>query len=96
MYWPSDVAWDTITAHLLFVFHRPTAPPSIRLQAALALDDILAIAQCYLAAGPGDHQAIVQCRMLDGLAQQIMLGGLGLSASMELHRLGLERLHQIL
>ena len=31
MYWPSDVAWDTIVARLLFVFHRPSAaihPPT--------------------------------------------------------------------
>jgi hypothetical protein len=95
MYWPFDVAWDTITAHHLFVFHHPTAPPFIRLQAARALDDFLAIAQRHLAAGPGDLQATMQCRVLDCLARQIMLGGLASSASIELRRLGLERLHQI-
>ena len=95
MYWPPDVAWDTITAHLLFVFHRHTAPPSIRLQAVRALDDILANAQRHLAAGPGDLQATVQRRVPDVLAQQIMLGELASTASIELRRLGLERLASI-
>ena len=92
MYWPSDVAWDTIIAHLLFVLHRPTVPPSIRLQAARAVDDILANARRHLAAGPGDLQATVQRRVLDVLAQQIMLGKLVSSSSIEPRRLGLERL----
>ena len=43
-----------------------------------------------------DLQATVQRRVLDVLAEQIMLGGLALSTSMELCRLGLESLHQIL
>jgi hypothetical protein len=81
VYRPSDVAWNAIASHLLFVLRHLAMPPSIRLQAAPTLDDILAHAASR--AGPF-------------LAQQIMLGGLALSASMELRRLGLETLHQIL
>ena len=38
----------------------------------------------------------MQRRVLDVLAQQIMLGGAASSTNMELRRLGLETLHQIL
>jgi len=41
VYRPSDVAWDAITSHLLFVLHHPAAPPLIHLQEARTLDDIL-------------------------------------------------------
>ena len=47
-------------------------------------------------AAVSDLQATVQRRVLDVLAEQIMLGGLASSTSMELCRLGLESLHQIL
>jgi len=96
VYRPSDVAWDAITSHLLFVLRHPAAPPPIRLQAARTLDDILAIVPRHLATAPSELQATVQRRVLDVLAQQIMLGGLASGASMELRRLGLEMLHQIL
>ena len=96
VYRPSDVAWDAITSHLLFILRHPATPPPIRLQAARTLDDILAIVPRHLAAAPSDLQATVQRRVLDVLAQQIMLGGLASNASMELRRLGLETLHQIL
>ena len=96
VYRPSDVAWDAITSHLLFVLRHPAAPQPIRLQAARTLDDILAIVPRHLAAAPSDLQATVQRRVLDVLAQQIMLGGIASSASMDLRRLGLETLHQIL
>ena len=96
VYRPSDIAWDAITSHLLFVLRHPAAPQPIRLQAAHTLDDILAIVPRHLAAAPSDLQATVQRRVLDVLAQQIMLGGIASAASMELRRLGLETLHQIL
>ena len=95
VYRSSDVAWDAVTSHL-FVLRHPAALPSIRLQVARTLDDILAIVPRHLAAAPSDLQATVQRRVLDVLAQQIMLGGLASGASMELRRLGLETLHQIL
>ena len=64
-----DVAWDTITSHLIFVLRHPAAPQPIRLQAARTLDDILVIIPRHLSAAPSDLQAAVQRRVLDVLAQ---------------------------
>ena len=80
----------TPSLHVFSSFAIVPVPPSIRLQAARAVDDILANAQRHPAAGPGDLQATVQRRALDVLAQQIMLGELASTASTELDRLGLE------
>ena len=91
---PSDVAWDAITSHLFFVLRHPSTPPFIQL--ARTPDDILTIVPRHLMAAVSDLQATVQRRVLDVLAEQIMLGGLASSTSMELCRLGLESLHQIL
>lgn len=96
MYRSPDVAWDSITSHLLFILRHPVAPQPIRLQAARTLDDILAIVPRHLSAAPSDVQAAVQRRMLDVLSQQIMLSGTSSSTTMELRRFGLETLHQIL
>ncbi len=100
VYRPPDVAWDAITSHLLFVLRNPAAPQPIRLQAARTLDDVLAIVPRHVAAVPSDLQADVQRRVLDVLAQQIVLDssppGSASSTSMELRRMGLETLHQIL
>ncbi|KAH9049815.1 hypothetical protein EDB83DRAFT_2543167 [Lactarius deliciosus] len=97
VYRPPDVAWDAITSHLLFVLRNPAAPQPIRLQAARTLDDVLAIIPRHVAAVPNDLQAAVQRRVLDVLAQQIVLdSSAGSSTSMELRRMGLETLHQIL
>jgi hypothetical protein len=90
------VAWDAITSQLLFVLRHPAAPQPIRVQAAHNLDDIFAIVPRHLAANPSDLQAAVQRRMLDVLVQQVMLDGTAPSTSMELRRLGLKALHQIL
>ncbi|KAI0268957.1 hypothetical protein BGY98DRAFT_323904 [Russula aff. rugulosa BPL654] len=72
-----------ITSHLLFILHRPAAPPPIRLQAVLALGDVLAIVPRHLAAASSDPQATpsVQCRVLAVLAQQLTLGGLASSSA---------------
>ncbi|KAH9013194.1 hypothetical protein EDB84DRAFT_1533406 [Lactarius hengduanensis] len=97
VYRPPDVAWDAITSHLLFVLRNPAAPQPIRLQAARTLDDVLAIIPRHVATVPSDLQAAVQRRVLDVLAQQIVLdSSAGSSTSMELRRMGLETLHQIL
>lgn len=99
IYRSPDIAWDTITGHLLSVIRLSTAPSSIRLQAAHILDDIISVVPRNLTTA-GELQAAVQRRMLDVLAQQIMLdtsGGFASSStSVELRRLGLETLHQIL
>jgi hypothetical protein len=96
VYRSPDVAWDAITSHLIFVLRQPATPQPIRLQAARIIDDILVIVPRHLAAAPSELQAAVQRRVLDVLAQQIMLGGAASSTNMELRRLGLETLHQIL
>ena len=100
VYRPPDVAWDSITSHLLFILRNPVAPQPIRLQAARTLDDVLSIVPRHVASAPSDLQAAVQRRVLDVLAQQIVLDsappGATSSTSMELRRLGLETLHQIL
>ena len=93
MYRSPDVAWDAITSHLIFVLHHPTTPQPIRLQAERTLDDILVIVPRHLAAAPSELQAAVQRRVLDVLAQQIMLGGATSSTNMELRRFGLEMLY---
>ena len=41
IYRPPDIAWDTITMHLLSVIRLPLAPQPIRIQAAQVLDEIL-------------------------------------------------------
>ncbi|KAI0281735.1 hypothetical protein BC826DRAFT_1190901 [Russula brevipes] len=96
VYRPSDIAWDTLTSHLLFVFCHPAAPQPIRVQAARTIDDTLVIVPRHLAAPPSDLQAAVWRRMLDVLARQVMLDGTASGISMELRHLGLEALHQIL
>jgi hypothetical protein len=100
VYRPPDIAWNAITSHLLFIIRNPAAPQPIRLQAARTLDDVLAIVPRHVATVPSDLQAAVQRRVLDVLAQQIVLDssppGAASSASMELRRMGLETLHQIL
>ena len=87
VYWRSDIAWDAIASHLLFVLRHPAAPRHIRLQAARTQDDILAIVPHDLMGAPSDPQATVQRRVLAFLAQQIILDRLTSSASMELRRL---------
>ena len=86
VYRPFDIAWDAVCSHLLFILDDPAMPPPIRLQAARTLDDILVIVAWDLMAAPGDLQATVQHRVLDVLAQEIMLCGLTSSVSMELRR----------
>ncbi|KAK7030884.1 Endocytosis and vacuole integrity protein [Paramarasmius palmivorus] len=100
IYRPPSVAWDTTTGHLLSIICLPVAPQSIRIQAARVLDEILVIVPRNLT-NTGDLQAEVQRRVLDVLAKQVVLEQSALSHSsmgtaMELRRMGLETLHQIL
>ncbi|KAI0278818.1 hypothetical protein BC826DRAFT_1113176 [Russula brevipes] len=93
---PSDVVWDAITSHLLFILPHPAALQPTHVQAAHTLDDILAIMPRHLAATPSNLQAAVQRRVLNVLSQQVKLDGTAPSTSMELRCLGLEAPHQIL
>ncbi|KAG5719178.1 MON2 like protein [Termitomyces sp. T112] len=99
IYRSPDVAWDVTTNHLLLVIHTSYAPQSIRVQAASVLDEILVLVPRNLSS-TGDLQAQVQKRVLDVLAQQVVPGPAALAAStttsVELRRMGLETLHQIL
>jgi len=93
-----DVAWKTTTSHLIFVLRHPASPQLIVLQATCTLEDILVIILCHLtglATEPATPEP--QCsRVLDVLAQQIMLSGTASSTDIDLRRLGLETPHQIL
>jgi len=60
---------------------HPAVSQPICLRAACTLDDILAIVPRHLSPATSDLQVTVQHRMLDVLAQQIVLGGLALSST---------------
>ena len=85
-----DVAWDAITSHLIFVLRHLAVPQPIRLQATRALGDILVAILRHLTSAPA-----MQRRVLDVLAQQIM-PRTATSTNMDLRRLSLETLHQVL
>ncbi|KAJ7226681.1 hypothetical protein GGX14DRAFT_692973 [Mycena pura] len=99
IYRSPDVAWDATTNHLLSIISLPHAPQPIRVQAARVLDDILVIVPRNVFSS-GDLQAQVQKRVLDVLAQQVVPDysavGAATSTGIELRRMGLETLHQIL
>ncbi|KAK0468574.1 hypothetical protein IW261DRAFT_1518270 [Armillaria novae-zelandiae] len=81
IYRSPDVAWDKTTSHLLSIIRLQFAPQAIRIQAARVLDDILETVPRNLSA-TAELQAPVQKRVLDVLV--------------ELRKMGLETLHQIL
>ena len=100
IYRSPDVAWDAITSHLLTIICLPFAPQAIRVQAARVLDEILLIVPRNLN-NTGELQAQVQRRVLEALAQQVVpdptvSSHQQTSTSVELRRMGLETLHQIL
>ncbi|CAE7121297.1 unnamed protein product [Rhizoctonia solani] len=89
-----EVAWNTITKHLLSVIGNGAAPPSIRMQAAEVLDEILTVVPRNLSS-TGELQPQVQNRVLDALFTQVTLEGLS-STVIDIRKLGLETLHTIL
>ena len=92
------VAWDPITGHLLSVVRHQHAPPTIRVQAARVLDDVLVVVPRNVTSS-GDLQPVVPRRVLDVLALQVVpesAGSAVTTTSIELRRMGLETLHQIL
>lgn len=78
----------------------PLAPQPIRIQAAHALDEILLAVPRHLASTTGELQIQVQNRVLGVLSQQVVpdlsVAASNSTASVELRRMGLETLHQIL
>lgn len=100
IYRSPDIAWNTTTSHLLLIIHLGFAPQAIRIQAGKVLDEILLMVPRNLSNSPS-IQADVQRRVLDVLAQQVIPdSALPLhqqtSTSLELRKMGLETLHQIL
>lgn len=99
IYRSPDVAWNPTTSHLLAIINIPYAPQYIRVQAANVLDEILVIVPRHLST-TGDLQAQVQKQVLNVLAQQVVpdpaTSVIAASTSIELRRMGLETLHQIL
>ncbi|KAJ3872331.1 thaumatin family-domain-containing protein [Lentinula edodes] len=103
VYRPPEVAWTTITTHLLSVIRLPTAPPPIRIQAARVLDDILITVPHNLGTA-GELQAQVQQRVLEVLSYQVIpdytsllsAATANVGTTVELRRMGLETLHEIL
>lgn len=97
IYRDPEIAWNIITTHLLSVIKHGLAPQTIRIQAGRILDDILTVVPRNLST-TGDLQPKVQRRVLDVLAQQIVPDGQSNTntTSIELRRMGLETLHQIL
>jgi hypothetical protein len=95
---PSEVAWDTIIPHLLLVLRSPLAPQSIQTQAAKVLDEILMVVPRHIAK-VDDRKADVQRQVVDALFQQVVPDPVWDEASsvrVELSRMGLETLHEIL
>lgn len=84
------MAWNAVTTHLLAVIRHPQAPQAIRLQAARILDEILVIVPRNLSTAR-DLQGQIQSRVLNVLSQQVSVGTL-----VDVRRMGLETLHQIL
>ncbi|TDL18222.1 hypothetical protein BD410DRAFT_900985 [Rickenella mellea] len=97
IYRPPDVAWNALTSHLVSVLRHPSAPHSIRLQAARALDEILVVVPRNITS-TGDLQAEVQTRVLDVLSQQVAPDTVAGNTPtvVDIRRMGLETLHQIL
>ncbi|KAF8754296.1 C-terminal region of Mon2 protein [Rhizoctonia solani] len=89
-----EVAWNAITKHLLSIVAKGAAPPSIRMQAAEVLDEILTIVPRNLST-TGELQPQVQNRVLDALSAQVTLEGQS-STAIDIRKLGLETLHTIL
>lgn len=101
IYRSPEIAWNTTTEHLVQVVRLAQAPQGIRVQAARVLDEILQVIPRNLPTNNPELQAEVQKRVLEVLSQQITpdleTGYSGdTTTGVELRRMGLETLHQIL
>ncbi|KAK1219528.1 Endocytosis and vacuole integrity protein [Marasmius sp. AFHP31] len=94
IYRAPEIAWNTTTGHLLSIINLTKAPQPIRVQAAEVLDEILVVVPRNLS-NTGERQAEVQKLVLDVLAKQVVPEQ-HFGSSVELRRMGLETLHQIL
>lgn len=100
IYRPPDIAWDTITMHLLSIIRLPLAPQPIRIQAAQVLDEVLLVVPRNITSTTSEVQVQIQNRVLGVLAQQVVpdltISTSHTSTGVELRKMGLETLHQIL
>ena len=100
IYRSPDIAWNKITTYLLSVIHFPLASQPIRVQAARVLNEILFSIPRSMSLATSEVQVQVQNRVLGVLAQQVVPDvvppALDSSTGVELRRMGLETLHQIL
>lgn len=100
IYRSPDIAWNKITTYLLSVIHFPLASQPIRVQAARVLNEILFSIPRNMSLATGEVQVQVQNRVLGVLAQQVVPDVVppasDSSTGVELRRMGLETLHQIL
>ncbi|KAF7329520.1 Protein MON2 [Mycena kentingensis (nom. inval.)] len=95
IYRSPEIAWNTTTSHLLSTICSSIVPQPIRIQAARVLDDILVVVPRNLS-NTSDLQADVQRRVLTVLKQQVVTDYAISMTGVELRRMGLETLHQIL
>src|SRR5258708_39164242 len=84
----AEVAWNPIMTHLVTVIRHPLAPPSIRLQAAHILDEVLLVVPRSIPPS-GELVTVVQRRVVDALAAQIMLEG-GSNTVIDIRKMGLD------
>ncbi|KAG9008257.1 hypothetical protein FRB94_013617 [Tulasnella sp. JGI-2019a] len=95
LYRDADIAWDEVTTHLLSVLRDPLTPPTLRMQAAGVLDDILVIVPRNVTTA-GVLQAEVQQRMFEALSQQMFVSDANQAGGLEIRQMALETLRKIL
>ncbi|KAG1803198.1 uncharacterized protein BJ212DRAFT_1304669 [Suillus subaureus] len=98
IYCAPEVGWNTTMNHLLWIVNLSSAPQSIRVQAARVLDEILTVVPRHLSFIEDPHAKFERC-VLDILFKQIVPPSSDVpvtSTNIELRRMGLETLHQIL
>ena len=96
IYLPSICQLSSVSASMLSIIRLSTAPHVICVQAARVLDEILVIVPRHLTTA-NDLQAKVQRLVLDVLSQQVTPeSNSNTGVTIDLRRMGLETLHQIL
>lgn len=95
VYEDGEIAWNPITNHLITVLRHPLAPSSVRLQAAQNLDNFLVLIPRSIGSLSKTLIEEVQRRALSVLASQVLTEG-GAPTVIDIRRMGLETLHQIL
>ncbi|CAG7850918.1 SubName: Full=Related to MON2-Peripheral membrane protein with a role in endocytosis and vacuole integrity {ECO:0000313/EMBL:CCA72019.1} [Serendipita indica DSM 11827] len=95
LYLDESIAWQPITSHLMTILRHPLAPASLRIQAAQNLDGVLVVIPRALQNLDKETIKTVQQRTLTVLASQVTTEG-GSSTVVDIRRMGLETLHQIL